>query len=60
LIIGLALVAMLIWFYSRYFLLAIATAYASHGVIMKLWSLIKPRRAEAERSEYEPDAKPRT
>jgi CDP-diacylglycerol--serine O-phosphatidyltransferase len=59
LIIGLALVVMLIWFYSRYFLLAIATAYASHGVIMKVWSLIKPRRAEAEHAELDLEAKPR-
>jgi CDP-diacylglycerol--serine O-phosphatidyltransferase len=60
LIIGLALVVMLIWFYSRWFLLAIATAYASHGVIMKLWSLLKPRKAEADHSEFELDAKSRT
>ena len=59
LIIGLALVAMLIWFYSQYFLLAVATAYASHGVIMKLWSLLRPRRAEAEHGESDLEAKPR-
>ena len=59
LIIGLALVVMLIWFSSQYFLLAISTAYASHGVIMKLWSLLKPRKAEAEHAEFELDAKPR-
>lgn len=59
LIIGLALVVMLIWFYSRWFLLAIATAYASHGVIVKLWSLLRPRRAEAGHPEPEKDANPR-
>lgn len=59
LIIGLALVAMLIWFYSQYFLLAISTAYASHGVIVKLWSILRPRRAEAEHGDLEFEAKPR-
>ncbi|MEK6289617.1 MAG: CDP-diacylglycerol--serine O-phosphatidyltransferase [Acidobacteriota bacterium] len=49
LIIGLALVVMLIWFYSRYVLLILATVYASHGVIAKLWSLVKPRRASEPR-----------
>lgn len=57
LVIGLALVVMLIWFYSRWFLLIIATAYTSHGVVAKLWSLLKPRRAEAERGDFELDSK---
>ncbi|MEK6408393.1 MAG: CDP-diacylglycerol--serine O-phosphatidyltransferase [Acidobacteriota bacterium] len=57
LIIGLALVVMLIWFYSRYVLLILATVYASHGVIAKLWSLVKPRRASEPR-EIEIEGKP--
>ena len=44
LIIGLALAVVLIWFYSRWFLLIIATIYSSHGLVAKLWSLMKPRR----------------
>jgi hypothetical protein len=46
LIIGLALVVILIWFYSQWVLLIISTVYVSHGVLVKLWSLLKPRRAE--------------
>jgi len=57
LIIGLALVVTLIWFYSQWALLIISTAYASHGVIAKLWSLLKPRRAGTERAELGIDAK---
>ncbi len=53
LIIGLALVVTLIWFYSRWVLLILATIYASHGVLLKLWSFVKPRRAEAEKGELE-------
>lgn len=45
LIIGLALVVILIWFYSQWVLLIISTVYVSHGVLAKLWSLVKPRRA---------------
>src|SRR5215510_14152363 len=45
LIIGLALVVMLIWLNSQWFLLTIATIYSSHGLVAKLWSLMKPRRA---------------
>jgi CDP-diacylglycerol--serine O-phosphatidyltransferase len=45
LIIGLALVVTLIWFYSQWVLLIISTVYVSHGVLAKLWSLVKPRRA---------------
>jgi CDP-diacylglycerol---serine O-phosphatidyltransferase len=60
LIVGLALVAALMWLNSQWFLLIVSTIYASHGVIMKLWSLLKPRRSEAEHGELELDAKPRT
>ncbi|HSB10270.1 MAG TPA: hypothetical protein VLM38_12355, partial [Blastocatellia bacterium] len=49
LIIALALVVILTWFYSRWFLLIMATAYASLGVVAKLWSLLRPRRAPERR-----------
>jgi CDP-diacylglycerol--serine O-phosphatidyltransferase len=58
LIIGLALVVILIWFYSRWVLLAISTVYVSHGLIAKLWSLAKPRRAE--HADMELDTRPTT
>ena len=58
LIIGLALVVTLIWFYSRWFLLIISTIYVSHGLLAKLWSLVKPRRAGAGQPEIELDKKP--
>lgn len=57
LIIGLALFVTLIWFYSRWVLLILATLYASHGVIAKVWSLLRPRRAPVERPEMEIDNK---
>jgi CDP-diacylglycerol--serine O-phosphatidyltransferase len=44
LILGIALVVLAIWFYSQWSLLIISTTYASHGVIGKLWSMLKPRR----------------
>ena len=58
LIIALALVVVLIWFYSRWSLLIISTIYASHGVVGKLWSLVKPRRAVVERAELGLETKP--
>jgi CDP-diacylglycerol--serine O-phosphatidyltransferase len=58
LIIGLALVVVLIWFYSRWVLLIISTVYVSHGVLAKLWSLLKPRRAGDGHAEIELDTKP--
>ena len=60
LIIGLALVVTLIWFYSRWVLLIVATIYASHGVLLKLWSFVKPRRSETEKGEFELDTKAHT
>lgn len=54
LIIGLALVVTLIWFYSRWVLLIAASVYASIGVLAKLWSLLRPRRA-ADRRELDLD-----
>ena len=58
LIIGLALVVVLISFSSRWTLLIISTIYASHGVVGKLWSLVKPRRAGVERAELGLETKP--
>lgn len=57
LIIALALVVTLTWFYSRWFLLVLAISYASLGVVAKLWSLVKPRHS-VERSEIELEKKP--
>ncbi len=53
LILAIALMVMLIWFYSQWTLLVMAVFYSSHGVVLKLWSMIRPRRAEAERAELE-------
>jgi CDP-diacylglycerol--serine O-phosphatidyltransferase len=58
LILVLALVVLGIWFYSQWFMLAFATAYASHGVLAKLWATLKPRRGAAEHAELELDSKP--
>jgi CDP-diacylglycerol--serine O-phosphatidyltransferase len=55
LVLAIALVGLAIWFYSRWALLIISTLYVSHGIIGKLWSLVKPRRAAAE---LEMDRKP--
>src|SRR5262245_20206017 len=60
LIIGLAMVVILIWFYSRWVLLAISTVYVSHGLVAKLWSLLKPRRGGAEHPDLELDTRPTT
>lgn len=58
LILGLALIVLSIWFYSRWTVLILATAYASHGIIGKLWAMIKPRRAAPDRADMELDSKP--
>ena len=58
LIIGLAMVVILIWFYSRWVLLIISTVYVSHGVLAKVWSLLKPRHAAEGHPEIELDTKP--
>jgi CDP-diacylglycerol---serine O-phosphatidyltransferase len=60
LIIGLALVVILIWFYSRWVLLAVSTVYVSHGLVAKIWSLAKPRRAGAEHADMELETRPTT
>jgi CDP-diacylglycerol--serine O-phosphatidyltransferase len=56
-IIGLAMFVILIWFYSQWVLLIISTAYVSHGVVVKLWSLLKPRKAGSSQAEIELDTK---
>ena len=57
LIIALALIGLAIWFYSQWALLILSTLYVSHGIVGKLWSLIKPRRANAPSSDIELDRK---
>ena len=47
LILGIALVVLAIWFYSQWSLLIISTTYASHGLVAKLLSMVKPRRGHA-------------
>lgn len=44
-ILAMATVLMLIWLYSRYVLLALVTGYVLHGILLKIWSLLrsKPR-----------------
>jgi CDP-diacylglycerol--serine O-phosphatidyltransferase len=56
-IIALALIGLAIWFYSQWALLILSTLYVSHGIVGKLWSLIKPRRTIAPASELELDHK---
>jgi CDP-diacylglycerol--serine O-phosphatidyltransferase len=58
-VLALALIVMVIWFYSEWALLVIATIYASHGVVAKIWSLLRPRRS-SESGELELDSKPQT
>ena len=58
LIIGLALLVILIWFYSQWVLLIISIAYVSHGLLAKLWSLLKPRRVGETHTEIDLDSKP--
>ena len=57
LIIALALIGLAIWFYSQWTLLVLSTLYVSHGIVGKLWSLVKPRRTIAASSELELDHK---
>jgi CDP-diacylglycerol---serine O-phosphatidyltransferase len=58
-ILALALVVLAIWFYSRWTLLIISSLYVAHGIVGKLWSMLKPRRAHAvTASEIELDTKP--
>jgi CDP-diacylglycerol--serine O-phosphatidyltransferase len=50
-ILGFVVLGLCIWFYSTWSLLALSLLYTSHGVISKLWSMVKPRRAEISDSE---------
>ncbi|MCI0487208.1 MAG: CDP-diacylglycerol--serine O-phosphatidyltransferase [Blastocatellia bacterium] len=55
-ILVLALVVLLIWFYSQWSLLIIVTTYVAHGLVGKLWSLVKWRRSHsADHAELELD-----
>lgn len=50
-----AAIAMFIWFYSEYSLLALSVAYVSHGVIWYVFGIFSPRRkAKDEIAETEP------
>lgn len=57
LIIGLALMVLLVWFYSRWTLLLLSGIYASHGVLGRFWSALRAarRQSPAERASPEPD-----
>jgi CDP-diacylglycerol--serine O-phosphatidyltransferase len=47
-ILSFVLLGLCIWFWSQVTLLILASLYASHGVAGKLWSMIKPKRGDAE------------
>src|SRR5262249_46756190 len=47
LIMTIALLVTAIWFYSQASLLIISTVYAAHGVILKLWSMVRIRRDDS-------------
>ncbi len=47
-ILGFVLMGLCIWFWSQVTLLILASLYAAHGVAGKLWSMIKPKRSDAE------------
>lgn len=51
----LAVFVLAIWFYSEWSLLILATLYSSHGVVGKLWSLVRPRRTAVDQQELELD-----
>jgi CDP-diacylglycerol--serine O-phosphatidyltransferase len=57
LILALALIGLVIWFYSRPTLLIVSTIYVAHGIFGKLWSLVRVRRS-APPSEMELERKP--
>lgn len=48
LILLIAAVGMLIWLYSKYVLIGLSIIYVSHGIIWQLFSMLRPRKAEAE------------
>jgi CDP-diacylglycerol--serine O-phosphatidyltransferase len=43
LVIALTTLGVLIWLYSQYVLLVIVSAYVLHGILLRLWSLVRPR-----------------
>lgn len=47
-ILGFVMIGLCIWFWSQVTLLILASLYAAHGVAGKLWSMIKPKRSDAE------------
>jgi len=47
-VMSIALLVTIIWFYSRWSLLIITTVYVAHGVVAKLWSIIRPKRESRE------------
>ena len=57
-ILALAIVVLAIWFYSRWTLLIISSLYVAHGIVGKLWAMLRPRRAPVVPSEVELDTKP--
>ena len=44
LVLAFALIGLLIWFYSRWTLLIVATLYVAHGIVAKIWSLLRAHR----------------
>lgn len=50
LVLVIAAVGMLVWLYSNYMLLILSTAYVTHGLIWYGYSLLRPRRSNAEAS----------
>jgi CDP-diacylglycerol---serine O-phosphatidyltransferase len=56
-ILALALVVLAIWFYSRWTLLIISSVYVAHGIVGKLWSMLRPRRTPVATPEIEVDTK---
>jgi CDP-diacylglycerol--serine O-phosphatidyltransferase len=47
LILLITLLVLTIWFYSRWSLLILASVYVTHGVVVKAWSLLRPRNRPA-------------
>ena len=53
LILVIAAIGMLVWLYSRYMLLGIASAYVLHGIIWYLTSMLSPKRRAVQKSNNE-------
>ena len=47
-IILVAAIGMLVWLFSRYVLLSLLAVYVAHGIVLKLASLLRPRRQPTE------------